>query len=169
MKDFKYKGKFVTAFEEDINGKTFERVAIRPGVRVYPLQDEKLLMIHEQREISQKAKWRFVSGWMDKEGLSPEQTAREELMEEVSYDAKKFIPAFTLEKNGTTIQKSYEFVAIKPFKLETPIENPDADIILDTKWVTLDDLYSMLDAQEVQPANEILVAVQILRNAKLYE
>lgn len=163
MRHTKYQGAYLTLFEEEKQGAVYERVIRKDGVVVYPLKDEHILMIYEHRRMSQKTVWRFVTGLVDKEGKSNEEIAREELQEEVGHDAKRFQLVHHHEYRGTFIYNDFHFIAHEPFQMEQPPENPDGDVIKDMKWVSLDDIYDMLDSGDLDPSEEALIAIQILR------
>ena len=55
------------------------------------------------------------------------------------------------------------FVAKDLQELTESPDNPDFDIIEDTKWVTLEELQEMVDKKEVCWDNETLAALQALR------
>jgi|GEM_PF-5730974 len=51
--------------------------------------------------------------------------------------------------------------------MEYPIENPDEeDVIVDQKWVTLEELWSMVDNKELIWKESVLVAINFLRALK---
>ena len=71
-----FQGQFITVTEDDFK---YERAYLHPSVQVIPFtKDGKVLMIREHRPIEGRSRWKFVSGFCDKPGLSKEQVAQEE-------------------------------------------------------------------------------------------
>jgi ADP-ribose pyrophosphatase len=75
------------------------------------LPDGKLLMLRQFRYLNQRESLEFVGGGM-KEGLTHEQTAREELHEEAGFQAEQLIPiGWFNPMNGASDEECYVFIA----------------------------------------------------------
>jgi len=63
----------------------------------------------------------------------------------------------------TIEEQKYFYVCFNTQTLENPPQNPDHDEILDTRWVNLLELQSMLDTKDISWTDDALVALQVLR------
>ena len=105
-----YAGKYITVKEEPKGKFIYERAYMRPSVQVIPFtKDGKVLLIRENRDIEGKSRWKFVSGFMDKPGLTEEQVAQEELMEEAGYAAGRLLKYFILRTGILSLFQSLIF------------------------------------------------------------
>lgn len=129
----------------------------------YDKKNKKILLIKEYRKQYNKEIWKFVSGGMDKPHLDAEQTAQEELAEEIKMEAKDWSLFHKFDKLFSSVN-IYYYVAENPNLMEVPIDNPDEeDIIVDQKWVNLDELWQMVDEKELIWKESVLVAINFLR------
>ena len=164
MKEIKYKGKYLEITEENIKGHIFERVLLRPGVRVYPVKDGKILLINEFRSHEGRARWKFIGGWVDKSGKTELEIAKEELLEEVGMESGKWEQFHVFDTGDSTVGiKSTYFIVKNPTQVEKPPVNPDHDVIKEIKWVSLDDLWEMIDRKELLWDYDAFAGVQVLR------
>ncbi len=160
----KYSGKYLTITEEQIGSHIYERVILKEGVRVYPIQEGKLLLIKEFRTHEGKARWKIVSGWIDKEGKSTLEIAQEELAEETGLQAEHWDEFYVYDTMGATVSTRIPcYIATGISELPEKIENPDNDEILEMRWVNLDELYGLIDAQEMFWDDETIACIQALR------
>ncbi|MCH9740931.1 MAG: NUDIX domain-containing protein [Epsilonproteobacteria bacterium] len=133
-------------------------------VIVLPYQNQKILLIKEYRKQYDMEMWKFVSGGMDKPHLGSLETAQEELAEEISMESNSWSLYHKFDKKFSSVNIFY-YIAQDPKVMENPIENPDEDdIIVDQKWVTLGELWEMVDNQEIIWKESILVAINFLRS-----
>ena len=51
--------------------------------------------------------------------------------------------------------------------MEHPPENPDTDVIVDSRWINEKEFYRMLDNQELLWNETALLAVQVFRKYKI--
>ncbi len=164
MREIKYSGKYIELTEENIEGHVYERAALRPGVRVYPICENKILIMCEHRRHEGRSRWKFVGGWLDKEQKTELEVAQEELLEELGYEAHTWnlFHVFDTGKSTVGLKATY-YVAQGLVKHPNPPQNPDSDFVSDTKWVTLDELFSMIDNHDLIWDNDALAGVQALR------
>lgn len=137
---------------------------IREVVLVFPYntQDDTLFLIQEHIHHYDRAFWKFVSGGIDKSGKDNLTHAIEELAEEVGmysdniYHFHSFEPIF-----GARVIHCY--IAEDPVLMEVPPENPDTDIITDSKWVNEERLWQMIDNKDLIWNESAMVAIQVVR------
>ena len=135
-------------------------------VIVLPYQDQKILLIKEYRKQYDMEMWKFVSGGMDKPHLNSLETAKEELAEEIKMESNDWVFYHQFDKKFSSVNIFY-YVVTNPTMMKNPIENPDEeDIIVDQKWVTLEELWSMVDKKELIWKESVLVAINFLRGLK---
>ncbi len=129
----------------------------------YDAKTKKILLIKEYRKQYDMEIWKFVSGGMDKPHLDALNTAKEELAEEIKMEAHDWSLYHQFDKTFSSVN-IYYFVATNPTFMEDPIPNPDEeDIIVDQKWVNLDELWKMVDDKELIWKESVLVAINFLR------
>jgi len=159
-----YKGNYITVTEEMMGDHTYERMVLRPGVCVIPAKDGEILLIKEFRAHEKGARWKAVSGWMDKDGLDNLTIAKEELAEEVGMAAENWekLPHFDIVDKTISIETSY-FIAHDPYLLEDPPENPDHDEIEQLRWVSLRAYEIMLENGEMMWDRDALYILQALK------
>jgi len=169
MKETKYKGKYLEVTEEIIGGHLYEKVSLRPGVRVYPIKENKILVIKEFRRHEGKSRWKFIGGWLDKDGKDELSVAKEELLEEVGMQAEKWQKFHTFDtgENTVTMHAAY-FVAQDINIVDNPPQNPDLDRIEEVRWVTLDELWQMIDDHQLLWDFDALAGIQALRHFAKY-
>lgn len=133
-------------------------------VIIFPYKNKKILLIKEYRKQYNLEMWKFVSGGMDKPHLNVLETAKEELAEEIKMEAKEWSLYHEFDTTFSSVNISY-FVAHNPKLMADPIENPDEDdIILDQKWVDIQELWAMVDNHELIWKESVLVALNFLRS-----
>ncbi|MEM3154097.1 MAG: NUDIX domain-containing protein [Candidatus Woesearchaeota archaeon] len=158
-----YSGKFITVKEEPFGNSTLERAYLRPSVQVIPFtKDNKILMIREKRAIEGKSRWKFVSGFMDKPGLSEEQVAQEELMEEAGFAAgnlKKY--HYIEDKHSFVIPITY-FLAYNLKESKKP--NPDGEVVEEVKEFSIEELYQRVLDGEFDFLHEASVIMMLYRD-----
>lgn len=133
-------------------------------VILLPYHDGKILLIKEYRKLQNIEMWKFISGGMDKPHLNSLETAQEELAEEVKMEANNWSLFYQFDKQFSSVN-IYYYIAKNPTLMENPIENPDEDdIILDQKWVNLEELWSMVDQKELIWKESVLVAINFLKS-----
>ncbi len=164
MQEIKYKGKYIQVTEEEIHGHIFERVKLRKGVHVIPYNKEgKILLILESRVHENKPRWKLVSGWVDKKGKSILEHAREELAEEVGYEAEHWKEIYNNDYDDMTISPStYYFVCDNLKKMENPPENPDSGEIISYNWFSFDEIFQMVSDGKILKSDSIMVALSFL-------
>ncbi len=132
-------------------------------VIIFPFQDKKILIIKEYRKDLDTEIWKFVSGGMDKSHLNSLETAKEELAEEIKMECNDWSLYHQFDKEFSSVNIFY-FIATNPQLMKKPIKNPDEDdIIVDQKWVNLEELWAMIDEKEIIWKESVLVAVNFLR------
>jgi len=135
-------------------------------VILFPYKDEKILLIKEYRKQYKMEMWKFVSGGMDKPHLNALQTSKEELAEEIKMESNSWELYHQFDKKFSSVN-IYYYIANTPKLMENPIENPDEDdIIVDQKWVNLEELWAMVDNKELIWKESVLVAINFLRSKK---
>lgn len=164
MKEIKYKGKYLEMSEENIGGHIYERVKLRAGVAVIPVKGDKILFIREYRKHEGKSKIRLVSGWMDKEGFSSLQVAKEELSEEVNMKAEKWELFYTSGiVNGTVESQIDYFIAEDISKTEQEVQNPDGDVVEEIFWMTEKEYMEKIEKREIEWSEKSTVAMMAYR------
>jgi len=165
MEVIKYQGKYITATEEVIDGHTYERVRLREGVHLIPYREEdnKILLMKEYRVHEGGARWKFVSGWIDKEGKDALQHAKEELAEELGLEAEYWKEIFS-EKNrqATCSTGIHVFLCEHIHPLEQKPDNPDTGEVLDSKWFSLDELIQLIEEGNIKNPAPFLAALVFL-------
>lgn len=137
---------------------------MREIVIIFPFdtKEQKLLIIKEYIHGYQKSFWKYVSGGVDKEGKDILTHAKEELAEELALGSDSFYHIHSMEKvfgnRGT-----HFFVAEDPYILEHPPENPDTDIIEETRWVSYKEFMDMLDVKELRWDEASMAAFMVFR------
>ncbi len=158
-----YSGKFITVTEELVGALNCERAYLIPSVQVIPFtKDGKILMIKEKRPIEGRSRWKFVSGFMDKPGLTAEQIAQEELMEEAGFMAGKLVKYHYLEDPHTFVIPITYFLAydLKPKKKN----NPDGEVIEEVKEFSIEELYERVLKGEFDFLHEASVIMKLYRD-----
>jgi len=159
-----YTGKYITMKEEPIGQFVFERAYLRSSVQVIPFKDGKVLMIKEKRPMEGRSRWKFVSGFMDKPGLSEEQVAQEELMEEAGYAAGKFKKYHYLEDRHSFVIPITYFLAFDLKEKKKP--NPDGEVVEEVKAFSIEELYNRVLNGEFDFLHEASVIMMLYRDWK---
>jgi ADP-ribose pyrophosphatase len=132
-------------------------------VIVLPYENRKILLIKEYRKQYNMEMWKFISGGMDKPHLNSLETAKEELAEEIKMEASQWSLYHQFDKKFSSVN-IYYYIATNPKLMENPIENPDEDdIVVDQKWVNLEELWAMVDSHELIWKESVLVAINFLK------
>ena len=140
------------------------RQARKDIVIVLPYKEKKILIIKEYRKYYDTEMWKFVSGGMDKPHLGSLETAQEELAEEIKMETNEWSLYHQFDKMFSSVNIFY-YIAQNPTLMINPIENPDEDdIIVDQKWVSLEELWTMVDNKEIIWKESVLVAINFLRS-----
>lgn len=156
-----YEGKFITVTHD---GK-YERGYLLPSVQVIPFTKEgKVLMIKEHRPVEGQSRWKFVSGFCDKPGLSEEETAQEELMEEASVRAGRLEKYYYHEGRHSFIIPITYFLAYDLEENSKP--NPDGDVIEDVKAFSVEELYERALNGEFDFLHEHSIILRLYRDLK---
>jgi 8-oxo-dGTP pyrophosphatase MutT (NUDIX family) len=135
-------------------------------VILFPYENEKILLIKEYRKQYNMEMWKFVSGGMDKPHLNALETAQEELAEEIKMESNSWELYHQFDKKFSSVN-IYYYIVSNPKLMKHPIDNPDEDdIIVDQKWVNLEELWSMVDNKELIWKESVLVAINFLRKMK---
>ena len=160
-----YSGKYVSVVEEVIGPFTYERAYLCPSVQVIPItSDGRILMIKERRDIEGRSRWKFVSGFCDKPGLSKEQVAQEELMEEAGFSAGKLKEYFDFEDRHSFVIPIKYYLA---FDLkEKKLPNPDGEVIEEIKSFSIEELYQRVLDGEFDFLHEASVIMKLYRDWK---
>ncbi|RJP56774.1 MAG: NUDIX hydrolase [Candidatus Auribacter fodinae] len=157
-----YQGKYITVKEEHGHDFCFERAYLLPSVQVIPIvEDGKILMIREHRQIEGRSRWKFVAGFCDKEGLSAEECAQEELMEEAGFVAGRLVKWHTIESKHTFILPITYYLAydLRPQKKD----NPDNSVVEEVKAVSIQELYERVLAGEFDFQHEASIILKLWR------
>lgn len=165
-KDIKYTSKYVTAFTQDIEGKECSLVEIGDDVVVFPIIEDKVLLIKERRPIENVTRWKPVMGWVDKEGKTLLEHAQEELAEEANMVASMWQEFHTTEYKDTVQYKQHFFVCFDAIELKYNNGNPDNNDgyrIEETAWFSQEDLFAMLERDELLWDGEMLTCIMALR------
>lgn len=160
-----YQGKFITVKEEHGPDFKFERAYLLPSVQVIPFTDDgKILMIRERRKLEGRSRWKFVSGFCDKQGLSPEEVAQEELMEEAGFRAKKLVKWHEHSHRHTFILPIIYYLAygLIPEKKE----NPDGPVVEEVKAFSLEELHERVLGGEFDFLHEASIIMKLWRERK---
>ena len=159
-----YSGKFITVTEEPIDGYVYERAVMRPSVQVIPVVDGKILMIRERRREENLSRWKFVSGFMDKPGLSEEEVAQEELMEEAGFSAGK-LEKYHFHKCSHTFIIPITYFIARDLK-ENKKHNPDGAVVEEVKAFSIEELFQRVLDGEFDFLHEASVILKLHRDRK---
>lgn len=156
-----FEGKFITVTHD---GK-YERAHLMPSVQVVPFtKDGKVLMIKEKRLIEGQSRWKFVSGFLDKPHLSPEETAQEELMEEANVRAGRLEKYHYHEGKHSFIIPITYYLA---YDLEDESKpNPDGDVIEDVRAFSIEELHQRALEGEFDFLHEHSMIMRLYRDLK---
>ena len=146
MEETKYSGKFIRVTEEVISEQTWERVYLKDGVIVFPINSEgKILMIEELRPHEQKPiRLKFVTGLKDMPSEDPIVTANREMQEEIGYRAENLEIILHRQSSGTINNHLYQVVATG--LIPSKIPNPDGEgTILSIKPFSIEEIKEMLE------------------------
>lgn len=139
----------------------------REIVIVYPFntQTNQIFLIQEYIHHYDKKFWKFVSGGIDKTGKDNLTHATEELAEEVGMESSHMYHIYSSERIFGN-RGSHFYIAENPIIMEHPPENPDHDIITDSKWVTQDEFQIMLNNKELLWDEATMCALQVFNKYK---
>jgi len=166
MKEIRYQGKYITTNEEVIDSHTYERTELIPNVHVLPTRDNKILFMNEFRRHEKGSRWKLVSGWCDKDGVSPVDHAKEELAEEVNMQADHWEELFYANvPNATVNLNTHYFLCTDISDLEINVPNPDiGSEVLEYDWFDYDQIFELLNEQKMWPGASTMIAVWYLYN-----
>lgn len=138
----------------------------REIVIVYPfnIKKNKIFLIQEYIHHYDRKVWKFVSGGVDKKNKDYATRAHEELAEEVAMKSDNFYHIHSSERIFGN-RGSHFYVAEDPIILKNPPENPDKDIITDSKWVTKDQFEVMMNSRELMWDEATMCALQVFRES----
>jgi len=138
---------------------------LRDIVLIFPYntKDKKILIIEEFIHHYDRAFWKFVSGGIDKTDKDHLTHAHEELAEEMGMESNNMYHFHSTEKIFG-MRGIHCFVAEDPTIMENPPENPDTDIIIQSKWLTQVEFQQMLDTKELIWNEGAMMALQIFRH-----
>ncbi len=131
----------------------------------YDREKNRILLIKEFIHYYDRAFWKFVSGGIDKGGLSILEHAQEELAEELQMKSSRWIHYYTFQEFFRS-KKVFVFFAENTQELEKQKKNPDhrlGNYILERRWLGIDELWKMIEANEIIPQESVLVALRFLR------
>ena len=167
MRKIIFQGKYLTMSTEEIKGHLYERVTMRSGIRVLPINnDNKILFIKEYRQHEKSAQWKLIGGWVDKEKLTPLEIAKEELREEVSLKAGKWKLFYEYKiPNGTIEEDVYYYIAEDLQQLSLQ-ENPDSDIVEEIVFLNEKELKEKLFKKEIIWDKDVTVALMLFEEMK---
>ena len=166
MRKIIYQGKYLTMSTEDIDGHIYERVTLRPGVKILAVQDDKILFIKEYRAHEKSARWKLVTGWVDKENKTTLQIAKEELQEEASYQAKNWELFYHLQTTGGTVEVDTSYFIAKDLQQLPPQNNPDNDIVQEKKFLTKQEIIQKMQQKEIIWEDDMAVVWMYFENFK---
>lgn len=168
MKKIIYHGKYLKLSEENIAGHIYERVSIRNGIRILPMENNKIIFIKEYRKHENKSSIKLISGWIDKKSKSALTIAKEELKEEASMKAKYWETFYIYNTNNSTVEENITyFIAKELTKLKKQI-NPDHDIVEEIVALTELDLLKKLRAKEILWGKDITVVLMLFKKLGKY-
>ena len=167
MKKTTYQGKYITTSEEEIDGHIYERTELMENIHVLPIKDNKILLMKEFRTHEKGHRWKLVSGWCDKNGKTPLEHAKEELAEEIGMQARQWDELFHSNvPNATVNLNTHYFICTDVSELETKIKNPDSSAVLDYKWFTFNQIFTLIQDKKMWPGESTMVALLCLYNSK---
>jgi len=157
-----FEGRFISVVEDEAG---YERAYLCPAVHVIPfVDDDHILMIKEHRKIEGRTRWKFVAGFRDKPGLTPEQIAQEELMEEAGYSAERLVPYYHHERAHSFVIPITFFLAYGLKEDAKP--NPDGDVIEDVQVFHIEELYRRALEGEFDFLHEHSMIMKVYRDWK---
>ena len=150
MREIVYRGKYLTMSLEKIGDNVYERVTLRSGIRVIPVDESgKVLFIREFRTHEKKSRLKLVGGWMDKEGLTSLEVAKEELREEVSLRARKWKLFHTHNTANATVEERVDYFVAEDLEKMEKQSNPDSDVVEEIIFLDRDGFLEKLKQKEI--------------------
>ena len=135
---------------EKIGDNIYERVTLRSGIRVIPIDESgRVLFIREFRTHEKKSRLKLVGGWMDKEGLTSLEVAKEELREEVSLEARKWTLFHTHNTANATVEEKVDYFVAEDLKKMKKQPNPDSDVVEEVIFLDRDGFWEKLKQKEI--------------------
>ena len=152
-------------FKKKLCKKICKKKPLRDIVLVFPYntKEDTLMLIEEYIHHYDRAFWKFVSGGIDKQDKDYLTHAHEELAEEMGMQTDAMYHFHSTEK-VFGMRSIHCFVAENPVMMKNPPENPDTDIITQSKWVNRDEFQSTIDTKELIWNEGAMTALQIFRN-----
>jgi ADP-ribose pyrophosphatase YjhB (NUDIX family) len=154
-----FEGKYLTASTENVDGHIYERVSMLSGVRVIPVEDDKILFIREYRKHEKQSRLKLIGGWVDKEEKNSEEIAKEELREEVSMSAKKWELFYTYNTPNQTIEERVDYFVAKELTKLSKQYNPDGDVVEDVVFLTQKQVKEKLINREILWDKDMVVVL----------
>lgn len=151
-----YNGKYIQATEEIIQGQVWERAYIPNGVIIFPVTDDKKILLVKEKRPHERPNVRLktVAGILEPHE-SPEENANRELQEEVGFKATTLTPFFTYHSSGAVNSTQYFFLAQGLIPSKVP--NPDGeDTIMEILAYSMDEIYQMLLNEEIKWSSSML-------------
>lgn len=140
---------------------------LRDVVLVFPYNttEHKVLVIEEYIQHYKRPFWKFVSGGIDKKDKDNLTHAHEELAEELGLKSYNFYHFHSFEAIFGA-RAIHCFVAENPVEMKHPPKNPDDDVITQTKWISEQEFWNMIDNKDLIWNESAMTAVQIFRSYK---
>jgi len=159
MRQIVYSGQYLTMSIEAVDGHVYERVTLRSGIRVIPVQDNKVLFIREYRTHEKITRLKLIGGWIDKEGKTALKIAQDELREEVSLKAKDWSLFYTYNTPNQTIEEKVDYFIAKDLTQLPKQKNPDSDIVEEIVFLTEEDVKNKLSKKEILWDRDMVVVM----------
>jgi ADP-ribose pyrophosphatase len=164
MRKIIYQGEYLTMSTENIAGHIYERVALRPGVKILAIKNNKILFIKEYRTHEKSARWKLVSGWVDKKNKTTLEIAKEELREEASYRANNWRLFHQHNTPNQTIEQSVSYFLATDLKLLSKQKNPDSNIVEEITFLNKNEVIEKLQKKEIYWDEDMAVLLMYLEN-----
>ncbi len=131
---------------DDSQGEFFYVHSLGAVFVIPEMGDGQLLMLRQFRYLNQRESVEFVGGGM-KAGLTYEEAAREELLEEAGYEAHELIPiGWFNPMNGASDEECHVFIARA---LTKSTAHPEISEEFEPVTVTFDELAGLIEMGEV--------------------
>jgi len=162
-----YQGKYITMSTETIANHIYERVTLRPGIKIIPIKNNKILFIKEYRQHEKSSRLKLVSGWVDKKNKSVLKIAKDELREEASYQAKKWSLFHTRQTPNQTIESHTDYFLAKGLTKLPQQKNPDNDIVEEVIFLTKNAIIKKLRQKKITWDDDIAVVLMYFESLSL--
>lgn len=162
MRTIVHQGHYLTLSTEEVDGHLYERVSMRSGVRVIPIQDKKILFIKEYRKHEKRSRLKLISGWVDKDHVSTLDIAKEELREEVSMEAGEWSLFHTHHTSNGTIEEHVDYFIAKELHGLPKQVNPDNDIVEEQIWLDQEEFVDRVRVREILWDKDVVVVWMLI-------